>query len=49
MTRLSIVETSVKEELKGINESLKKTNESWTFNISRDSNGNLKTINAKKN
>lgn len=45
----AINETSVKEELKGINESLKKTNESWTFNISRDSNGNLKTINAKKN
>jgi len=40
--------TILKEELENINTSLNKKEESWQFTISRDSSGNMSSINAKR-
>jgi hypothetical protein len=44
----AIKNSSLKDELKSINTSLNKLN-SWSFDIIRDNNGNMKTIIAKQN
>lgn len=40
--------SSIKKELESINTSLNKKEESWQFSITRDNNGNMSSINAKR-